>query len=62
MAKMCTVVVLSILQGVYLSNVDRFCQRDSITAVQDANTKLCRCVGIKIKTELEHECGTTHEY
>ena len=42
------VVDLSILPGVCLSNVDRFCQCDSITAVKVATMKLYRCVG-KIK-------------
>ena len=35
---------------------------DSVTAVQVANTELYRCVGIKIKTELQLECGPNHEY
>lgn len=46
-----TEAVLSVLPGVYVCrSVDRFCQCDSVTIVQDA-------VMIKIKATFKHGCG-----
>ena len=44
-------------------SVDRFCQRDSETSVQEAVTKHYRyVVEIKMKAKFEGRCGPTHEY
>lgn len=38
--------------------MDRFCQCHSVTTVQDAATRLYRCVvEITMKAECEHKCG-----
>lgn len=38
--------------------MDRFCQRNNVTTVQDAVTKLYKCVvEIKMKAHVEDGCG-----
>lgn len=46
-----------------LLSLDRFCQYDSVTTVQDIVMKLYSCVvEIKASDEFEDRCGLTHEY